>query len=484
MIPLVDTSFELIFDQVIGANWKGKMAQERKERVLLALRDLTENQIETLCTKFNIIIKEGSKKVTKRSQIYNTVVRYLSSEDIEESEDEGLEIFSQMDEQIREWLEPEEIEQDEEDAEAVKIEDKNDEALDSLLAKGSTTLTRQEAKIRNEEKGERRKMEEKDRKEKTPRKNRKRSRSESDAVSGVSVQKIKLRDFKINGTVGVRDTEGALDWSSLSYQLKEGLNLGHHQREIISGVIKAMKPGSSLRKYFESKPNIKWENFLNTLKAIYEVKDSGELLDQMTMSIQEPTEPAMTFILRMMAYRDSIFEANEDEECPLDERLIQKKFSNSVIIGLRSATLRLELKPLIMNTDMSDDQILKEINKILTQHKESEKKFNKTGKSASVKLVEAARNESRDDQIIAQLNQLNTNMIENQRHVQELEKKIEEYKRDKERRDSRGNQNNTQKKKFLFKCAQCERNGAFCNHCTNCGASDHKRNSPNCPKNH
>ena len=102
MIPLVDTSFELIFDQVIGANWKGKMAQERKERVLLALRDLTENQIETLCTKFNIIIKEGSKKVTRRSQIYNTVGRYLSSEDIEESDDEGLEIFSQMYEQIRE----------------------------------------------------------------------------------------------------------------------------------------------------------------------------------------------------------------------------------------------------------------------------------------------------------------------------------------------------------------------------------------------
>ena len=104
MIPLIDTSFELIFDQVIGANWKGKMAQERKERVILALRNLSENQLETLCTKFHIVIKEGSKKVSRKVQIYNTIIRYLSSEDIEESEDEGLEIFSQIDEQIRKWL--------------------------------------------------------------------------------------------------------------------------------------------------------------------------------------------------------------------------------------------------------------------------------------------------------------------------------------------------------------------------------------------
>ena len=313
-------------------------------------------------------------------------------------------------------------------------------------------------------------------------KGRRRSKSESDAAPAMSLQKVKLKDFKINGTVGVRDTVGALDWSSLFYQIREGINLGYPHREIMSGVIKAMKPGSSLRKYYESKPDMRWDSFLSILKALYDVKDSSELLEQMSTSIQEPTESPLTFILRMMAFRDSIYDANRDEDTPLSEALIEKKFSHSVIVGLRSPTIRLEIKPLILDNELTEDQLLKEINKVITQHAESEKKFGKGGKGAvgGVKTIDAdvGTDESKQDQILAKLNKLTAVVTTNQEQVKDLEKKLQEFRKEEQEEKKK------KKSNYKFpKCAQCERDNKYCNHCAKCGSLDHKRNSPDCPKN-
>ena len=240
----------------------------------------------------------------------------------------------------------------------------------------------------------------------------------------------------------------------------------------------------------------------------------------MSLSIQEANESPLTFILRMMAYRDNIIETNQEEGGPIGETLIHKKFSHSVIVGLRSATLRLEIKPLMLNAMLTDDQLLREINKILSQHAESEKRL---GRKVGVKAIEIemSEEERRDNVIMGKLVEINALLTENQRQYQDLDRRFEEYRRRGDRgNDERGNERNSErnynqdeeryedrnqvrnqdrnnernnnrgernqyqnkkKSKFMFKCAQCERDNAYCTHCARCGSSEHKQKD--CPKN-
>ena len=443
------------------------MAQDMKDRVLEGLRKLSETQLEELCGAQGLTV--GSGKKCRKVSLFNAIVRTLSSEEVEDSEDEGLELFTLINEQIVEMLGKSTGKQAEE--KVVKVEAKDESGS------GSSTMTEDEQRRKDEYES---------------RKKGGGNNSTGGKSEPTSLHKLKLKEFKVNGTVGIRDTTGALDWSSLNYQIREGVDLGYPRREIMSGVIKAMKPGSSLRKYFESRPELNYDNFMSTLKALYDVKDSSELLEQMVDSVQEPTESALTFVLRMMAYRDCISETNRDEEYPLGEALIQRKFSHAVIVGLRSPTIRLEIKTLLKNTGLkTDDQFLKEVNKILSQNAESDKKLGKGGKggTAGVKSVdinnppddEEKRKEiKKQDLILAKLDQLTATVTTNQSHVEDLEKKLKEYER---RDEERGNRNNNKRDYKFPKCAQCEREKAYCTHCSKCGSPDHKRNSPDCPKN-
>ena len=87
--------------------------------------------------------------------------------------------------------------------------------------------------------------------------------------------------------------------------------MNYTSKEIISGVIKAMKVGSSLRKYFEGRADVTEDTVMKTLRSFYSVKDSTLLLDEMVNSSQEPTENEMNFLLRMMGMRDNIVMLNE-----------------------------------------------------------------------------------------------------------------------------------------------------------------------------
>ena len=47
----------------------------------------------------------------------------------------------------------------------------------------------------------------------------------------------------------------------------------YSQKEIMAGLIKAIKAGSSLRRYLEGRPDITEDNFMKILRAHYNVKD-------------------------------------------------------------------------------------------------------------------------------------------------------------------------------------------------------------------
>ena len=77
------------------------------------------------------------------------------------------------------------------------------------------------------------------------------------------------------------------------------------------------------------------------------MEDSTTLLDEMVRSVQEPKQKLLNYVLKMMALRDEILEVTKDEDCPLGEVWVKRRFTDSLLSGLRKPTIRLEMQALL-----------------------------------------------------------------------------------------------------------------------------------------
>ncbi len=78
------------------------MADVVKEEVLVSLRKVSQIQLDEICTSLNVIVADGKK--TKKNAVMNAIQRYLSSEEVEDSDDEGLQVFQGLNEQLKTML--------------------------------------------------------------------------------------------------------------------------------------------------------------------------------------------------------------------------------------------------------------------------------------------------------------------------------------------------------------------------------------------
>ena len=283
-----------------------------------------------------------------------------------------------------------------------------------------------------------------------------------------------------------------LDYRSLCYQMQEGRSMNYTSKEIISGVIKAMKVGSSLRKYFEGRADVTEDTVMKTLRSFYSVKDSTLLLDEMVNSSQEPTENEMNFVLRMMGLRDNIVTLTKEEDCPLGEELVKRRFFHAVSVGLKKDTIRLELRQLLKNGKMTDEDLLRELSQVVTREAEHRKKT-KNGKNASSNMLnvemEAKRvSDDGDSRVLAEIKQLYSKVDELSSRFNGVATKDEVTQLKQQVNDSNGsekgfgtggsNRRNNVGRRFV-KCKVCEEKKAFCTHCSVCGSGAHKRRE--CP---
>ena len=163
------------------------------------------------------------------------------------------------------------------------------------------------------------------------------SSSSSNSTSTTKIQMTRFREWKMPGTLGTSDSN--LDYQSLCYHVQEAKLLKYEKYEIVAGIIKVMKAGS-FRKYFEGKQKWTLEALMKTLRAFYDIKDASELLDEMAGSAQGTDEDEKMFALRMMGYRDRILTLTKEEEHPIGEPLVTKKFYRALSVGFRSDSPR------------------------------------------------------------------------------------------------------------------------------------------------
>ena len=303
------------------------------DEVCTKLQLLDVDQLNRCCTKLEIIIPPA--KLGKKSAIKNLVIKHLTSDAVEDAENTISQLIKMLDEMLV----------------ANKDEAEKKRESTSSMNSGIGENSKYGDVIGNLKEFE----------------------TEHPKQNTTRVEFARLREFKIiGGTLG--GAESTLDYRSLCYQVQEARTLNYTSKEIVSGIIKSMKPGSSLRKYAEGKINWSLESIMLMLRSFYDVKESTDLLDEMSSSSQESTEKEMNFVLRMMGYRDTILTLTKEEEYPLGEALVQKKFLHAVSVGFKKDTIRLALAPILKSGKVEDAILMKEVNDVVSRDAENRKK--------------------------------------------------------------------------------------------------------------
>ena len=414
-------------------------------------------QLEELCAHIKLDV--ASPKKGKKRPLMNLVLRHLTSEEVEISGDGGEAVLLAVDGYLGRMLK----------GKKMKTETET-EASGTGSKDGDSSVIDAEVKPKME-----------------------------------LLKSLKLRDFKIIGQVG--DKEGCMDYMSLSYQMQEAKAIGYSPKEIMSGVIKAIKTGSSLRRYFESKPDLTEDNFMKILRSHYNVEDSTTLFNKMANAAQEPYETEVNFVLRMMDLRNNIITLSKEENCPFEETLVRKKFFHSLAVGFKKDTIRLDLRTVLKDHDQEDDELLKEVSAVTARDNEHKRKLksNKTAVNSlnyvgedmekKVQKTDAGMMQSRtssgENPMMMEIKQLTAKVNE----IGKLTTKVNElttgYQKLKEQMSngavcqSNGQttypDNNRSSRRKFIKCKNCEEKNLFCSHCSVCGAGDHKRKD--CTKN-
>ena len=408
-------------------------AEAIRKLVLDRLQLINAEQLEEICVRKEITV--ATNKKGEKTSLLNLVLQYLSSDAVESS-DEGLEELSSLNGELMVML----------GIEGVKMEGEAIEIGDS--------------KKKTEE-------------------------------NKTKIELTKFREFKITGGTVGGVGENALDYYSLRYQMHEGSSAKYSSKEIRSGVIKAMKAGSSLRRYLESCGELTEDSFLQILRSHYGVKDSATLLEEMVNTSQETSESEMNFVLRVMDLRNKILVLAMDEDTQIGEAFVRQRFLHTLSVGFKKDTVRLEMKDILKMRALKDEDLLKEVSLVVARDTEHKKKT-KCGKGAGVNALGAGEqvvsrrvDEKKEDTVLAEISKLAAQVKElstMHTEIQDLKKQIGGMKKREENANQDGaTSTRVEGRRRFIKCKSCEEKNAFCTHCSICGSSEHKRNK--CSKN-
>ena len=245
-------------------------AEEVRSEVFAGVRMLSAAQLEECCEKLNLTVADNKKGI--RKALENIVMRHLSSETLEEKEDEGLSDFLMLNDHIKSLMDP----------------------------SANTGVQPPSAEVKTEDGEMKTKVGE-----------------PSAALSSVTtkVELHKLREFKINGGT----VPDSVDFINLCNQMADGIDSGYTEKEVRNGVVRAMKPGTSLRRFFEGPlaRKMSGKEFRDSLRSYYEQEDSDSLQEQLRKAVQREDQKEKDFLLDIIDLRDKLEVTSQAEGCPI-----------------------------------------------------------------------------------------------------------------------------------------------------------------------
>lgn len=184
------------------------------------------------------------------------------------------------------------------------------------------------------------------------------------------------KNFKISGQIGEPGQKEKLTFSSLAHQIENGLSRGYPECEICDAVIRAISPGLQLRSYLEGKSNLTLPTLRRILRSHFQEKNATELYKQLTSECQGNKETPQSFLMRVLDLRQKILFASQEVESGLkyDPALVQSMFLHTVLTGLQSDSIKVDMQPLLLDTKTTDEALLEKLNIACANEAERQKK--------------------------------------------------------------------------------------------------------------
>ena len=194
---------------------------------------------------------------------------------------------------------------------------------------------------------------------------------------------MRAREFKIDGSVGRK--AGCIDWQNLQFQVKKGKTAGYNFDEIRNGVIKAMKAGSSMHRYFQNADDIEEDEFMEMLRNHYviQAQNASTVFNEMVGSAQESDEEAGEYAFRVLEMCKSVVKLSLKEDHQWDSTLVRKSCLHALSVGFIEHTIRSDLREFLKDVKKTDNEILAEVSKAELRDAECKQKMK--GKGAGVK---------------------------------------------------------------------------------------------------
>ena len=144
------------------------------------------------------------------------------------------------------------------------------------------------------------------------------------------------------------------------------------------------------------------------LRSLYGVVDASKLMYEMVDCVEvSEKDSLMPYVYKMNGYGRNIMSTTSLEDCPLPERMVRKRYTESLLNGLRRATVSLELK--LCYRGVPDHELMEVVREITAREEENKRKF---GLKASAKAVEGDFCTRDEGEILALMNKLSTQLDE------------------------------------------------------------------------
>ena len=337
------------------------------DSIIEQLPRLSVEELLGICTKFSIDVPAG--KENDKAKVKRIILQFLGSENAQTGDDEGLAIMTLMDLEMGKVL---------------KTKAKETAQPTEVETGGSTSGSG--AKVREP-------LEEQEEHTQVKVEEESFTDTTTDKKKMAFLKGLKLSQFKINGAVGT--SEGCIDFSNLNFQIKDGQTQGYDFDEIRAGIIKSIKTGTSMKKYFENAYHVSDDDFLKMLRSYYKVQDATTLFNQLVSAAQEPKEGEMDFVMRLMDLRNQVISLSEAEGCAFNREMVYQKFVHALSVGFTDDTIRLELRHVLKQKNIPDHELLEEVNLVVQREAEHKKRARKDAKDVKVpvKQVEAGATE-------------------------------------------------------------------------------------------
>ena len=301
------------------------------------------------------------------------------------------------------------------------------------------------------------------------------------------------KEFKVHGGQ-IGDSTTDISYSNICKQIDEGLKEQHTQSEVIRAVMRVIKPGH-FKDMLVNKDEMTITELKSFLRSHMGEKGTTELFQELITARQLENETPQQFLYRMVGLKQRVIVTSRqaDVEIKYEAHTVQNVFLHTIYQGLsdRHDDIRRELKPLISDSSVTDEAILRQVIKTTSEESERRRRLGRTTRTKTIYAQsgevssekpgdskEDSHRKGKDEEVQKLTTQVQalTQMVES---LKQLKLQSDTQTQDTSQQSCHCASANTkrppQSKGRAYGCASCvEQNLPNCHHCFACGEEGHR----------